>query len=128
MDSQQYMTVAEVAKRLGVSQSWVRRHKAELPVVRCGRLVRFDSLLLSQHIQATMPSGKPLKPRRTQMFNRNQRGRVHNLGKKKVRYGMYREDVKTPTGQNERPHTQIPPLPSSPLPTPTSTPTTLSHK
>ena len=41
------------------------------------------------------------------MFARYQRGSVRQLGKTKVWYGTYREDVKTPTGQIERRQRQV---------------------
>jgi hypothetical protein len=41
------LTVSQAAKMLGVSESWIRRHKRELPLANLpGRMVRFDVHLL----------------------------------------------------------------------------------
>ena len=97
------LTVSQTAQIYGVSESWVRRHKLELPLVRLpGRLVRFDSQLLSEHIRGKLSSGKSLKPGRMVMPSRYQRGSVKQVGKAKVWYGTYREDVKTADGKIER--------------------------
>jgi excisionase family DNA binding protein len=102
-DSKRYLAVPEVAESLGVSESWVRRHIAELPAVRVGRLVRFDASLLSERINGRMSSGKSLKPERASMPSRYQRGFVLLRGStQKVWYGMFREDVRNPDGQIER--------------------------
>jgi len=102
------LTVTEAAQRLGVSESWVRRHKLELPLVALpGRVVRFDSLLLSEHIRGKLSSGKSLKPGRKVMLSRYQRGSVRQIGKAKVWYGVYREDVKTADGKIERRQRQL---------------------
>jgi integrase len=101
------LTVAQTAQTLGVSQSWVRRHKNELPIVALGRLIRFDADLLSRQLQDTIADGKSLKPGRRLMISRYQRGSVRLLGKSKVWYGTYREDVKTPDGQIERRQRQV---------------------
>jgi hypothetical protein len=45
------LDVSATASLLGVSESWVRRHSSELPVVRVGRLVRFDPILLHREFQ-----------------------------------------------------------------------------
>jgi integrase len=93
------LTVCETAQMLGVSQSWVRRHKLELPLANLpGRMVRFDGSLLSAHVRGTLSSGKSLKPGRKVMLSRYQRGSVRQIGKAKVWYGTYREDVKTADG------------------------------
>ncbi len=98
--SPQLVTVEEAAKVLGFSESWVRRHVAELPVVRFGRAIRFDSSLLSREPQGTMADGKSLKPERTPMLSRYQRGYVYQTGSKvKTWYGMFREDVPQPDGR-----------------------------
>lgn len=86
------LDVPAAAKLLGVSQSWVRRHVNELPSLRLGRLIRFDSASLSDTICAR----KSLKPERTVMPSRYQRGSVVKKGK--VWYGVYRDDVQTGTG------------------------------
>jgi integrase len=97
------LTAGETAALLGVSESWVRRHRNELPLLRVGRLIRFDPFLLSQLTQARMQSGKSLKPERNSMLFRYQRGYVYLTGKKvKVWYGMFREDIRTPEGQVRR--------------------------
>jgi len=91
------------ADLLGVSASWVRRHISELPCVRVGRLIRFDSILLFRQLQAKIQGGKSLKPERTDMFFRYQRGFVYQKGRSvKVWYGVFREDVRNPNGQIER--------------------------
>jgi integrase len=87
---------------LGVSESWVRRHIAELPAHRTGRLIRIDASALLQ--QTTK---NPLKPERQIMPNRYQRGFVRLRGKtNKVWYGIFREDVRTPDGI-QRPQRQV---------------------
>lgn len=97
------LDIRAVADVLDVSTSWVRRHLAEIPHERLGRLIRFDPALLSQRLQETMRGGKSLKPERTPMPSRYQRGYVYLSGrKKKVWYGMFREDIRTPDGQIER--------------------------
>lgn len=96
------LTVAETAKRLNVSESWVRRHIAELPVTRVGRLIRIDSALLSEKLQGTMKTGNSLKSERATMPSRYQRGTVFTRGKKKVWYGFFREDVRTVAGTERR--------------------------
>ncbi len=97
------LTARETAALLRVSESWVRRHRSELPLLRVGRLIRFDPFLLSQLTQARMQTGKSLKPERNSMLFRYQRGYVYLTGKKvKVWYGMFREDVRTPEGQVRR--------------------------
>jgi integrase len=95
------LTVSQAAQVLGVSDSWIRRHRLELPVVPLpGRMVRFDPLLLSGHITGTLSSGKSLKPGRMVMPSRYQRGSVRLIGK--VWYGIYREDVKMANGTIKR--------------------------
>jgi integrase len=97
------VNVSQAARMLAVSQSWVRRHKLELPLANLpGRMVRFDSSLLSEHIRGTLSSGKSLKPGRKVMLSRYQRGSVRQIGKAKVWYGMYREDVKISNGKFAR--------------------------
>lgn len=106
--SDSLLDVRAVAGMLGVSASWVRRHASQLPCVRVGRMVRFDSSLLFWQLQAKMQGGKPLKPERTDMFFRYQRGFVYQKGRKvKVWYGRIRENVRNPDGQIERRHRNI---------------------
>lgn len=85
--------VNQAAKLLGVSGKWIRRHIAELPAIRMGKLIRFNADVLSQHI-----AQNSLKPERKPMLNRYQRGTVIQRGKNKIWYGLYREDVHTATG------------------------------
>ncbi len=95
------LNVREAANRLKVSQSWIRRHIAELPSVRVGSLVRFDSALLLRQFRGTQPLGNRLKTGGTMslQLRRYQRGYVYKTGRKtKVWYGMYREDVQTAEG------------------------------
>lgn len=97
------LDIPAVADLLDVSTSWVRRHLAEIPHERLGRLIRFDPVLLSRWLKERMQGGKSLKPERAPMPSRYQRGYVYQSGKrKKVWYGMYREDIRTPNGQIER--------------------------
>ena len=98
--SPRLLTVRECADKLGFSESWVRRHLAELPVVRLGRAVRFDSALLFDQIRENIPRGRSLKPERKPMLSRFQRGYVYQAGRKvKIWYGRYREDVRQPDGE-----------------------------
>lgn len=97
------LTTSQVAEYLGVSESWVRRHIAELPAIRVGRLIRFNSLLLSKQLQGTISNGKSLKLERANMVpNSYQRGYVFTRGKSKVWYGMFREDVRMAEGMERR--------------------------
>jgi integrase len=98
------LTVRDSAVLLGVSQSWVRRHLRELPTVRVGRLVRFDSALLRRQFQGKYTAGNRLKPEGVKHMSlrlrRYQRGYVYKIGKKiKVWYGMFREDIRQPDGR-----------------------------
>jgi len=89
------LTVAQTAEFLHVSTSWVRRHLCDLPAIRCGRLLRFDSEGLKLAV------GKSLKSERVNMTPRRyQRGSISwKSGKnEKVCYGVYRVDVQTATG------------------------------
>jgi integrase len=90
-------TVAQTADYLHVSVSWVRRHLVELPVIRCGCLLRFDP----DEIGLKLKAGKSLKSERVNMTPRRyQRGSIvwKNTNSGKVCYGMYRVDVQTTTG------------------------------
>ncbi len=98
------LTVRDSAVLLGVSQSWVRRHVRELPTVRIGRLVRFDSALLQRQFQGKYSAGNRLKPEGVRQMSlrlrRYQRGYVYKTGKRiKTWYGMFREDIPQPDGQ-----------------------------
>lgn len=93
----------QAASFLNVSESWVRRHQAELPSVTVGRLVRFDPALLQRNFSGRMAHGKPLNSsgeRRAPMqIQRYQNGHVYKRGTKlKVWYGRFREDLLTPGG------------------------------
>jgi integrase len=94
------LTVSETAAFLRVSESCVRRHIAELPIVRVGRLVRVDAALLSGQFRGKLSPGKSLKPERKLMLSRYQRGYVYQTGSKvKTWYGRFREDVPQADGQ-----------------------------
>jgi len=100
--AQNLVDVRQAASLLGVSESWVKRHIAELPSQRRGRLIRFDASALLQ--QTTK---NPLKPEREIMPPRYQRGFVRIRGKsRKAWYGIFREDVHTPDGIR-RPQRQV---------------------
>jgi excisionase family DNA binding protein len=96
--------VKEAANILGVSESWIRRHLAELPVFRVGRLIRINRVLLAEKFQGTTQSGNSLKPERKKMTNRYQRGCVVLRGKKgnRVWYGKFREDIQTSAGMERQ--------------------------
>jgi integrase len=98
------LSVAEAAGLLNVSECWVRRHKSELPLVRIGGLIRFDTRLISEKLKSTMPRGNSLKSERATMLNRYQRGYVFQRGKRgnRVWYGKFRQDVRTPEGIQRR--------------------------
>lgn len=97
--SSNLLTVEEAANVLAVSPCWIRRHEAELPAVRVGRLVRFNSSLLQRQFSGRMPTGKPLKPNGGRMLQRYQQGSLYKRGKtSKIWYGRFREDVQTATG------------------------------
>jgi integrase len=99
------ISVREAATFLGVSETWVRRHQHELPVVRTGRLVRFDSVLLWRQFRGKQSVGNRLKngEKVKSQLQRYQRGYVYKTGKKqKVWYGMWREDIRTPDGETVR--------------------------
>jgi integrase len=100
LEPHRLLDVSQAAELLCVSESWVRRHIGELPVVRLGRTVRIDSVLLSAKIQGTISHGKSLKPERKPMLSRYQRGYVYQTGSKvKTWYGRFREDVPQADGQ-----------------------------
>jgi excisionase family DNA binding protein len=65
-----WLTVGETAQRLNVSDCWVRRHKAELPLVRLGGLIRFNAALLERILNCRIPHEKPLKLRGAAMLIR----------------------------------------------------------
>jgi integrase len=94
------LSIDHTAKFLNVSPSWVRRHAHELPCVRVGRLVRFDSPLLLRNFAGIVHgSGKSLGEATMQPTQRRyQNGSVFKRGKTKVWFGVFREDVKKPNG------------------------------
>jgi len=97
------LDVHGAAKLLGVSDSWVYRHQKELPSVSVGRLVRFDSSLLSNQFSSklTVESGESLKKENTVILQkRYQQGGVYKRGK--VWYGVFREDVSNAEGTLKR--------------------------
>lgn len=97
--------VTQTAAMLGVSECWVRRHNGELPVVRVGRLLRFDSSLLLRRFQGRVSAGNRLKPEGTiPMVKRYQQGSLIKRGKRgqQMWYGMWREDAPKPDGGFER--------------------------
>ena len=115
-----YIGVAECAKLLGTSESWVRRHVYDLPSVKIGRLVRFDIALLLSQFQGKQSLGNRLKPERgvKMRLRRYQRGYVYKAGKRiKVWYGMWREDIQKPDGTIVRRQRNIRIGTSSELPT-----------
>jgi integrase len=113
------LTVKNCAQTLGVSESWVRRHANDLPSVRLGRLIRFDSALLLRQFQGKQSLGNRLRPERKIMgLRRYQRGSVYKTGKKtKVWYGMFREDVQNADGSVARRQRNVRLGPVSELPT-----------
>ena len=93
------ITVGECARRLAVSECWVRRHLCTLPVVRLGRAVRIDGEKLAIQVERnqvkSLTAGASSKPESENflMVRRYQRGSVYKVGKQiKVWYGMYRTD------------------------------------
>jgi excisionase family DNA binding protein len=107
------LTVREAALQLHVSESWIRRHIAELPVIRVGRLVRISAALFENQVLHGQPTGgkihplilseKSLKSGKRRIMSRFQRGYIYLKGKKaKVWYGMFREDAVSPDGQFKR--------------------------
>ena len=82
-----FWNVTQVAAHLQVSASWVRRHLSDLPVIRYGQLLRFDSDGLK------LAAGKSLTSERitTVMPRRYQRGSV--FLDRNVWKGMFRLDT-----------------------------------
>jgi len=109
------LSAREAAARLGVSESWVRRHASELPLVHLGRLVRFNSSLLLRQFQSTLSAGNHREQKGdASMFQaavktRYQSGRVYKKGKKVVKwYGQFREDQIDADGKLVRVQRNIP--------------------
>jgi len=96
--SNELWDVSRTANFLGVSECWVRRHKAELPCIRVGSFLRINSALLLQQFSGRTGSGNRVKQKGdASMFQakktRYQLGRVYKKGKKAVKwYGQFRED------------------------------------
>jgi len=102
------LTVTQTAALLGLSQSWVRRHQLELPVVRMGGSLRFDPSLLSELLRGRVSGGKSLEPKEPIMANRFQRGTVKLRGKKQVVwYGRFRMETLDANGEREIWHKPI---------------------
>lgn len=101
-----WLTVREASVLLSVSESWVRRHKSELPVVHIGGLVRFDAALLRRQLDSRIASEKPLKLRGERMshqIRRWQQGTVYKTGRRtKMWYGMWREEFSDADGNVKR--------------------------
>jgi integrase len=99
---QTFLDVWGAASLLNVSETWIRRHSAELPVVRFGRLIRFDRAALNRisNRGITMPGNRLESERMIPIFRRYQRGSVFKRGKKgqQVWIGMWRQDVQNPDG------------------------------
>jgi integrase len=109
------LTVAECARRLNVSECWVRRHLYSLPVVRLGRLVRVDadrlpnSCVQNEKLKLEfVADGRSLEQAKgDKMFQRNRRyqaGSVYLYKGKKMKtwYGMWRRDVIDADGKLRR--------------------------
>ena len=94
--SQPLWNISQAAEYLKVSESWVRRHLAELPHSRHGRLIRFDP----EELKRTVVGRESLEPKEPVMVNRFQRGMVYLRGKKKMWYGRFR--LETLNGKGER--------------------------
>src|SRR6266436_6764064 len=95
------LTVAQTAEFLGLSQSWVRRHHMDLPAVRMGGSLRFDSALLCELARGRVSGGKSLEPKEPIMVNRFQRGTVKLRGKKQVWYGRFRMETLNANGERD---------------------------
>jgi hypothetical protein len=119
--SPKLISIREAAQILKVSECWVRRHKLELPMVRIGRLIRFDEALLKRELTSRIPREKPLKLRGEQMsyqIRRWQQGSVYKTGKRvKMWYGIWREDVTDAEGNVRRRQRNIKLGPVAELPT-----------
>jgi hypothetical protein len=86
---------------MNVSESWVRRHLAQLPTVPCpGRMIRINAKRLDNLLK--IEDRKPLKPIGGTM-RRFQRGGVRLRGK--VWYAYYRIDL--PQGGRKGKETKI---------------------
>lgn len=95
------ITVKTAAQKLSVSETWIRRHIAELPVIRAGGLIRFNARLLSEMISGTMQRGKSLEPKEPIMVNRFQRGSWKIRGKNKMVVGRFRLETLNAKGERK---------------------------
>jgi len=96
------LDVRQTAALLGVSECWVRRHMKQLPAVRVGHLIRFDSALLLRKFQGSVSGGNRLKPegKAPMVKRRFQKGMLLKKGKRgqQVWYGVFREDAPNADG------------------------------
>jgi integrase len=100
------LDVRQTAAFLNVSDSWVRRHVAELPAVRIGRLVRFDSVLLKNQYSGNVSmGGKSLGKASMVNQRRYQDGSIQKRGK--VWYGVFRIDIMDADGNLKRKQKRI---------------------
>jgi hypothetical protein len=77
--------------------------RGQVQCSRANHCSSFDADLLSEQLRARIEIGKSLKPERTDMFFRYQRGFVYQKGRKaRVWYGVFREDVRNLDSQMER--------------------------
>jgi excisionase family DNA binding protein len=89
-------TVNDAAKFLNISESWIRRHESELPAVRLGRIIRFDSELLQQKYSRKFSADSKESLGKAAVLpiqRRYQQGGVYKRGK--TWYGVFRQDVMT---------------------------------
>ena len=74
----------QTASLLNLSETWVRRHRKQLPADRIGRLVRFDASLLHKQFEGRKERGNRLETERIVplRYRRYQEGSVFMLGKR----------------------------------------------
>jgi integrase len=100
------ISVSEASQCLGVSESWIYHHLAELPVVRIGRMVRLEKASLLRQFQARVQPETRVNEKEGHMFTRNkmryQSGRVYRKGKQAKWYGMFRQDQVDADGKVRR--------------------------
>lgn len=58
---------AEAARRLGVTESWLKSHRDEIPYIRVGRFRRYDQACLDTYLaqQRKDPLARSTRSRRT---------------------------------------------------------------
>jgi len=107
--------VRQTARLLAVAESWVRRHTHELPVVRVGHLIKFDSASLHRQFAVKSDAGNRMEQKGVaSMFQaavrtRYQLGRVYKKGKNTMKwYGQFREDQIDADGKLLRVQRNIP--------------------